>query len=189
MERTIRLIVRCPNGLTFTAVGNKPLCCLLPFDLGRMVQNAWESRESSAFLALQVSFGRTAPFRMRPAAGDLLRWPWPMPRQVRRLLCGLQCTSGAAAGNRQNCTGGSLAEVGLDLHQQSGPPPRDTLNLASPLRNLSQGSCHHHQFHTSCHLSSGCHIVAPSDMMDGRIHAIKEALVANDLGNKVGVRD
>uniref|UniRef100_A0A0B8RSK9 Delta-aminolevulinic acid dehydratase n=1 Tax=Philothamnus irregularis TaxID=1899461 RepID=A0A0B8RSK9_9SAUR len=34
---------------------------------------------------------------------------------------------------------------------------------------------------------AGCHIVAPSDMMDGRIHAIKEALVANDLGNKVSV--
>ncbi|KAM3825636.1 delta-aminolevulinic acid dehydratase isoform 2-T3 [Vipera latastei] len=31
---------------------------------------------------------------------------------------------------------------------------------------------------------AGCHIVAPSDMMDGRIHAIKKALVANDLGNK-----
>uniref|UniRef100_A0A1W7RJE6 Delta-aminolevulinic acid dehydratase n=1 Tax=Agkistrodon contortrix contortrix TaxID=8713 RepID=A0A1W7RJE6_AGKCO len=34
---------------------------------------------------------------------------------------------------------------------------------------------------------AGCHIVAPSDMMDGRIHAIKEALLANDLGNKVSV--
>uniref|UniRef100_A0A8C6YKX1 Delta-aminolevulinic acid dehydratase n=1 Tax=Naja naja TaxID=35670 RepID=A0A8C6YKX1_NAJNA len=34
---------------------------------------------------------------------------------------------------------------------------------------------------------AGCHIVAPSDMMDGRIHAIKEALVANDMGNKVSV--
>nr|XP_020664846.1 delta-aminolevulinic acid dehydratase [Pogona vitticeps] len=34
---------------------------------------------------------------------------------------------------------------------------------------------------------AGCHIVAPSDMMDGRIRAIKEALVSNDLGNKVSV--
>ncbi|XP_063172338.1 delta-aminolevulinic acid dehydratase [Candoia aspera] len=34
---------------------------------------------------------------------------------------------------------------------------------------------------------AGCHIVAPSDMMDGRIRAIKEALLANDLGNKVSV--
>ncbi|XP_054854411.1 delta-aminolevulinic acid dehydratase isoform X2 [Eublepharis macularius] len=34
---------------------------------------------------------------------------------------------------------------------------------------------------------AGCHIVAPSDMMDGRIHAIKEALISNDLGNKVSV--
>ncbi|XP_063000531.1 delta-aminolevulinic acid dehydratase [Elgaria multicarinata webbii] len=34
---------------------------------------------------------------------------------------------------------------------------------------------------------AGCHIVAPSDMMDGRIRAIKEALISNDLGNKVSV--
>ncbi|NXI48999.1 HEM2 dehydratase, partial [Chloroceryle aenea] len=34
---------------------------------------------------------------------------------------------------------------------------------------------------------AGCHIVAPSDMMDGRIAAMKEALISNDLGNKVSV--
>ncbi|XP_005994534.1 delta-aminolevulinic acid dehydratase [Latimeria chalumnae] len=34
---------------------------------------------------------------------------------------------------------------------------------------------------------AGCHIVAPSDMMDGRIAAIKKALISNDLGNKVSV--
>ncbi|XP_015278592.1 PREDICTED: delta-aminolevulinic acid dehydratase [Gekko japonicus] len=34
---------------------------------------------------------------------------------------------------------------------------------------------------------AGCHIVAPSDMMDGRIRAIKEALISNDMGNKVSV--
>ncbi|XP_028561528.2 delta-aminolevulinic acid dehydratase isoform X1 [Podarcis muralis] len=34
---------------------------------------------------------------------------------------------------------------------------------------------------------AGCHIVAPSDMMDGRIGAIKQALISNDLGNKVSV--
>ncbi|CAM9679846.1 unnamed protein product [Bubo scandiacus] len=34
---------------------------------------------------------------------------------------------------------------------------------------------------------AGCHIVAPSDMMDGRIAAIKAALISNDLGNKVSV--
>ncbi|KAF2978589.1 hypothetical protein EK904_006632 [Melospiza melodia maxima] len=34
---------------------------------------------------------------------------------------------------------------------------------------------------------AGCHIVAPSDMMDGRIAAIKQALISNDLGNKVSV--
>ena len=31
----------------------------------------------------------------------------------------------------------------------------------------------------------GCHIVAPSDMMDGRIGAIKEVLHKNNLSNKV----
>ncbi|XP_041099696.1 delta-aminolevulinic acid dehydratase-like, partial [Polyodon spathula] len=31
---------------------------------------------------------------------------------------------------------------------------------------------------------AGCHIVAPSDMMDGRIGAIKQALLSNELGNK-----
>lgn len=34
-------------------------------------------------------------------------------------------------------------------------------------------------------IPAGCHIVAPSDMMDGRIAAIKQALISNDLGNKV----
>lgn len=31
----------------------------------------------------------------------------------------------------------------------------------------------------------GCHIIAPSDMMDGRIASIKQALISNDFGNKV----
>ncbi|XP_010073508.1 PREDICTED: delta-aminolevulinic acid dehydratase, partial [Pterocles gutturalis] len=34
---------------------------------------------------------------------------------------------------------------------------------------------------------AGCHIVAPSDMMDGRVAAMKNALISNDLGNKVSV--
>uniref|UniRef100_A0A8C9TUJ1 Delta-aminolevulinic acid dehydratase n=1 Tax=Scleropages formosus TaxID=113540 RepID=A0A8C9TUJ1_SCLFO len=34
---------------------------------------------------------------------------------------------------------------------------------------------------------AGCHIIAPSDMMDGRVWAIKQALMANDMGNKVSV--
>lgn len=34
---------------------------------------------------------------------------------------------------------------------------------------------------------AGCHVVAPSDMMDGRISAIKEALRSHDLGHKVTV--
>ncbi|XP_028664584.1 delta-aminolevulinic acid dehydratase [Erpetoichthys calabaricus] len=34
---------------------------------------------------------------------------------------------------------------------------------------------------------AGCHIIAPSDMMDGRVGAIKQALLSNNLGNKVSV--
>ncbi|XP_063966237.1 delta-aminolevulinic acid dehydratase-like [Lytechinus pictus] len=34
---------------------------------------------------------------------------------------------------------------------------------------------------------AGCHVIAPSDMMDGRIGAIKNILMINGLGNKVSV--
>uniref|UniRef100_A0A8C7W4C7 Delta-aminolevulinic acid dehydratase n=1 Tax=Oncorhynchus mykiss TaxID=8022 RepID=A0A8C7W4C7_ONCMY len=34
---------------------------------------------------------------------------------------------------------------------------------------------------------AGCHIIAPSDMMDGRVGAIKQSLMSNDMGNKVSV--
>ncbi|KAJ3605012.1 hypothetical protein NHX12_027063 [Muraenolepis orangiensis] len=34
---------------------------------------------------------------------------------------------------------------------------------------------------------AGCHIIAPSDMMDGRVRAIKQALMSHELGNKVSV--
>lgn len=34
---------------------------------------------------------------------------------------------------------------------------------------------------------AGCHIIAPSDMMDGRVRAIKQFLLVNGLGNKVSV--
>ncbi|KRT79565.1 hypothetical protein AMK59_8132, partial [Oryctes borbonicus] len=34
---------------------------------------------------------------------------------------------------------------------------------------------------------AGAHIVAPSDMMDGRIGAIKDLLIKNNLGNKTAV--
>lgn len=33
--------------------------------------------------------------------------------------------------------------------------------------------------------AAGCHIIAPSDMMDGRVGAIKQALLSIGLGNKV----
>lgn len=32
---------------------------------------------------------------------------------------------------------------------------------------------------------SGCQVVAPSDMMDGRVEAIKTALLKHGLGNRV----
>lgn len=34
---------------------------------------------------------------------------------------------------------------------------------------------------------TGCHVVAPSDMMDGRIGAIREALVSANLHSKVSI--
>ncbi|XP_054356895.1 delta-aminolevulinic acid dehydratase isoform X2 [Pongo pygmaeus] len=34
---------------------------------------------------------------------------------------------------------------------------------------------------------AGCQVVAPSDMMDGRVEAIKETLMAHGLGNRVSV--
>uniref|UniRef100_A0A4W5JTL5 Delta-aminolevulinic acid dehydratase n=1 Tax=Hucho hucho TaxID=62062 RepID=A0A4W5JTL5_9TELE len=34
---------------------------------------------------------------------------------------------------------------------------------------------------------AGCHIIAPSDMMDGRVGAIKHSLMSHDMGNKVSV--
>ncbi|KAM8934770.1 delta-aminolevulinic acid dehydratase [Pelodytes ibericus] len=34
---------------------------------------------------------------------------------------------------------------------------------------------------------AGCHVIAPSDMMDGRIGAIKDALISNDMSNRVSV--
>ncbi|PNI69611.1 ALAD isoform 8 [Pan troglodytes] len=37
------------------------------------------------------------------------------------------------------------------------------------------------------HGHCGCQVVAPSDMMDGRVEAIKEALMAHGLGNRVSV--
>ncbi|XP_059513675.1 delta-aminolevulinic acid dehydratase isoform X2 [Myotis daubentonii] len=37
------------------------------------------------------------------------------------------------------------------------------------------------------HGHCGCQVVAPSDMMDGRVEAIKEALMAHGFGNRVSV--
>ena len=36
-----------------------------------------------------------------------------------------------------------------------------------------------------CFSPIGCNIIAPSDMMDGRVRAIKQALMSNEMGNKV----
>lgn len=36
-------------------------------------------------------------------------------------------------------------------------------------------------------LSAGCQVIAPSDMMDGRVGAIKKALFKNDMSNTVSV--
>jgi len=36
-------------------------------------------------------------------------------------------------------------------------------------------------------VSVGCHVIAPSDMMDNRVAAIKKALQEEGLGGKVGL--
>ncbi|KAH0615362.1 hypothetical protein JD844_004544 [Phrynosoma platyrhinos] len=51
----------------------------------------------------------------------------------------------------------------------------------------NEASCHRLAEVALAYAKAGCHIVAPSDMMDGRIRAIKEALLSNDLSNKVSV--
>ncbi|KAI5089183.1 delta-aminolevulinic acid dehydratase [Silurus meridionalis] len=51
-----------------------------------------------------------------------------------------------------------------------------TLDNAASCRRLAEVALAYTQ--------AGCHIIAPSDMMDGRIAAIKQALISNDVGNK-----
>ena len=36
-------------------------------------------------------------------------------------------------------------------------------------------------------MSAGCQVIAPSDMMDGRVGAIKKALFQNNMSNTVSV--
>lgn len=38
-----------------------------------------------------------------------------------------------------------------------------------------------------CYAKAGCHMVAPSDMMDGRVHAMKTALAEAGYGNRVSL--
>lgn len=75
----------------------------------------------------------------------------------------------------------------LPLPSHAGPGSAAGTRSHSVLEVTS--SCgQSHGLSTSWHLWSlpaGCHIVAPSDMMDGRIAAMKNALISNDLGNKV----
>ncbi|XP_078281912.1 delta-aminolevulinic acid dehydratase [Rhinoraja longicauda] len=51
----------------------------------------------------------------------------------------------------------------------------------------NEASCHRLAEVALSYALAGCHIVAPSDMMDGRVGSIKQALVSNDLGNKVSL--
>ncbi|KAM7144075.1 delta-aminolevulinic acid dehydratase isoform 2-T5 [Macrochelys suwanniensis] len=51
----------------------------------------------------------------------------------------------------------------------------------------NEASCQRLAEVSLAYAKAGCHIVAPSDMMDGRIAAMKEALVSNNMGNKVSV--
>lgn len=88
------------------------------------------------------------------------------------------------------------SKLGLAPTESAFAPSRRTLPL--PSTHWPWQSCRHPgspppagnvtALGTSRHLWSfpaGCHIVAPSDMMDGRIAAMKAALISNDLGNKV----
>ncbi|KAL3272099.1 hypothetical protein HHI36_022561 [Cryptolaemus montrouzieri] len=54
-----------------------------------------------------------------------------------------------------------------------------TINNAASIKRLAEVSI--------AYAKAGAHIVAPSDMMDGRIAAIKQLLRENEFGNKVAV--
>lgn len=51
----------------------------------------------------------------------------------------------------------------------------------------TQESCHRLAEVALAYAKAGCHVVAPSDMMDGRVSAIKRQLIEHGLGNKVSV--
>ncbi|KAJ8961027.1 hypothetical protein NQ314_006009 [Rhamnusium bicolor] len=57
--------------------------------------------------------------------------------------------------------------------------PDGTINNPASLERISDVAL--------SYAKAGAHIVAPSDMMDGRIGAIKEKLIKNSLANKVAV--
>ena len=46
-------------------------------------------------------------------------------------------------------------------------------------------ACHLYNFHNGMVYPVGCHVVAPSDMMDNRVAAIKRRLADADLAGKV----
>ncbi|KAI4459954.1 delta-aminolevulinic acid dehydratase [Holotrichia oblita] len=57
--------------------------------------------------------------------------------------------------------------------------PDGTINNLASIKRIAEVALSYAQ--------AGAHIVAPSDMMDGRIGAIKDLLIKNDLGNKTAV--
>uniref|UniRef100_A0A6I8NG01 Delta-aminolevulinic acid dehydratase n=1 Tax=Ornithorhynchus anatinus TaxID=9258 RepID=A0A6I8NG01_ORNAN len=77
-----------------------------------------------------------------------------------------------------------LAEVALAYAKAGEPGAEGGREWIPGSRDMvgGWGGVSSGQFHF---LLSGCQVVAPSDMMDGRIAAIKEALIANGLGNQV----
>ncbi|XP_013789188.1 delta-aminolevulinic acid dehydratase-like, partial [Limulus polyphemus] len=54
-----------------------------------------------------------------------------------------------------------------------------TINNEASIRRLAEVSV--------AYAKAGCHVVAPSDMMDGRVRAIKDALVSEGFGSRVAV--
>lgn len=57
--------------------------------------------------------------------------------------------------------------------------PDGSINNPASIRRLAEVSVAYGR--------AGCHVVAPSDMMDGRVKAIKDALVSEGFGSKVAV--
>ena len=68
-----------------------------------------------------------------------------------------------------------------------------TINNAPSIKRLAEvavayakaGKTHHCIWHNTFVFHIGCHVIAPSDMMDNRVAAIKASLLVEGLGGRV----